>query len=214
MEDSSDARYQRGKIYAIESAGAGLRYIGSTVNELNKRFAEHRAHAKNPNRERPLSSKELFQHPDVRVILIENWPCSSKAELLAREQYHIRLLDCVNKNMPGRTRQDYREEFAEQIKEKKKVQDHKYYMANAEALKAYQKEYAEANKEKVKARAKAYTERTKAARDAYKKEWYEQNKVRILAERKENANCDICGLSMAKGTITRHKKTQHPATLY
>jgi len=211
MEVPSDARYSRGKIYMIETAGAGLRYIGSTVNDLAKRFGEHRAKAKKQDAARRETSHLIFEHPDARIVLIEPWPCSSKAELLAREQHHIRNMECVNKNMPGRSRQDYRAEFAEQIKEKRKEQDHAYYLANAEALKAYQKEYAVANQEKIKARTKEYTQRTKAERDAYKKAWYEQNKAQILAGYKEKINCDICGKEYGKGTILRHKKTQHPA---
>jgi hypothetical protein len=58
----------------------------------------------NYNNDRGCSSKILFQkYDDVRIELIEEFPCENKMELNKREGHYIRTLDCVNKVIPGRT---------------------------------------------------------------------------------------------------------------
>ena len=41
-------------------------------------------------------------------------------ELRARESYYIRSTPCLNKNIPGRTKQQYREEHKQRDSDKKK----------------------------------------------------------------------------------------------
>jgi hypothetical protein len=44
------------------------------------------------------SSKILFEkYDDVRIELIEEYPCKNKMQLNKREGYYIRNNDCVNK---------------------------------------------------------------------------------------------------------------------
>jgi hypothetical protein len=65
------------------------------------------------------SSKILFEkYDDVRIELIEEFPCENKMELNAREGYYIRTLDCVNKVIPGRTQKESNKKWREEIKKK------------------------------------------------------------------------------------------------
>jgi hypothetical protein len=66
---------------------------------------------------------------DAYIELIENHACDNKEQLERREGQIMRTMDCVNTQLPGRTRQEYREE-------------HK------EAISAREKEYREKNKER------------------------------------------------------------------
>ena len=46
-----------------------------------------------------ISSFKCFEGENIyNIILLENFPCNNKNELLKREGYYIKNLDCVNKN--------------------------------------------------------------------------------------------------------------------
>mgnify|MGYP000383068784 CR=1 FL=1 len=65
--------YQNGKVYKIINENNEIIYIGSTAEEkLCKRYAKH-----------------YLKAPNNKIILIENYPCNSKEELLMREQQII-----------------------------------------------------------------------------------------------------------------------------
>jgi|SRR5208282_2092466 len=84
--------YSQGKIYKIVSSKTNKIYIGSTaVKYLSQRMVEHRSHYKQWNKgTRPYTtSYEVVKYPDAKIILIENWRCSSKDSLFAREQEWI-----------------------------------------------------------------------------------------------------------------------------
>jgi len=61
--------YENGKIYKILNKNNEIIYIGSTVNKLCRRFSTHR-HRGNNN----------------KIILIENYNCNCKEELVQKEQ--------------------------------------------------------------------------------------------------------------------------------
>ena len=92
------------------------------------------------------TSSKIYELEDAPYIeLIINYPCSSIDELNRVEGKYIRSVDCVNKNIPGRTPKEYREDNKEKIKEK----DKKYYQANKEKIKEKYKKYYQENIEKI-----------------------------------------------------------------
>jgi len=106
------------KIYKIVSDHCELPYIGATCNpRLSTRLAGHRADAKIG---RGCTSIEILKYNDAQIILIEEYPCKTKDELTKRERYWIEKLDCVNKNIPGRTHKEYYEQNKIKILEKQK----------------------------------------------------------------------------------------------
>ena len=128
--------YEKGKIYKLWTPQGNEIYIGSTTQSLAVRKAEHKRHQDS-------CSRILFQkYDDVRIELIEEFPCKNKMELDRREGEHIRNNDCVNKRIEGRTKAEYREDNKEHIREK-------------------QKEYRENNKEKIREKKKEYREKNK-----------------------------------------------------
>jgi hypothetical protein len=89
--------YQDGKIYKI-TAGNFI-YYGSTTQPLSKRLAEHRYTKKyKPNSN--FSSFPLLDMPDCKIVLVEDYPCERREQLLAREAYYIRFFICVNNSIP------------------------------------------------------------------------------------------------------------------
>ena len=116
--------YQNSKIYRLWCDETDKIYIGSTTLKLCNRLAHHKS-SHNSCR-----SKTLFEiSNNVKIELIENYPCNSKEELNKKEGEHIRGMDCVNKNIAGRTiiewREDNKEDQRKKIREyKKKNKEH------------------------------------------------------------------------------------------
>jgi hypothetical protein len=106
--------YSKGKIYKIESHLGDKIYIGSTTKEfLSQRMSNHRAdyRTKTDRVNKASSSMEIFREYGVencRIVLIENYPCNSKDELISKEASYIRSLPCVNKRIPDRSEQERR----------------------------------------------------------------------------------------------------------
>ena len=104
--------YQNGKIYKLWSLEGDDIYIGSTTQSLAVRKAEHK-------RKDTCYSKILFEkYDDVKIELIEEYPCKNKMELNKREGYYIRNNECVNKSIAGRTKKEYDKKYREENKEK------------------------------------------------------------------------------------------------
>ena len=107
--------YNEGKIYKIESHLGDKIYIGSTVKKrLCDRMTYHRfAYKKNElaDKKSKMTSYLLFEEyglENCKIVLIENFPCNTKDELLSREAFYIRTMKCVNKNIPNRKSKEYR----------------------------------------------------------------------------------------------------------
>ena len=111
--------YQKAKIYRIvNDTIPDMVYYGSTCQNLSTRMAGHRCYAKRININN--SSKQLFQTGNPVIVLVENFPCKSKEELLMRERFYIENNSCVNKQVPGRSDAEYREDHKEKISKWKK----------------------------------------------------------------------------------------------
>ena len=112
--------YQNGRIYKLVSNHTKYIYIGSTTMPLHQRLWQHKTHYELFSKgliNKICSSKQLYHLGKVEIILIQNYPCNSKEELLMRERHFIESLECINKKIPIRTVEEYIESL---IKKKKK----------------------------------------------------------------------------------------------
>lgn len=100
--------YKNGKIYKLISNEVTKCYVGSTTQKLSYRKGHHVKYCKLwlQNEYKYISSFEICKFNDCKIILIENYPCNSKEELLKREQYWIDELECVNKQRAYRSIED------------------------------------------------------------------------------------------------------------
>jgi len=117
-------KYQNTKVYKIWSLLGDKIYIGSTTKEyLSQRMTAHRTdykHWKNGKRGK-ITSFDLFDEYGIdncKIELLEAKECNSFDERRQLEAKHIRNLDCVNKNIPGRTPNEYYDYNKEKILEK------------------------------------------------------------------------------------------------
>ena len=172
--------YQKGKIYKLWSPQGEEDeiYIGSTTDKLYKRKNQHKKKANN------CKSKILFEkYDDIRIELIEDYPCNSKAELEKKEGEYIRNNKCINTNIPDRKMKEY-------------------YLDNKERI----QKYAENNKDKIAEYQKKYHEDNKEAVSEKKKEYYENNKEYFHNYYNKKITCD-CGCFTSPNNLARHQKT-------
>jgi hypothetical protein len=149
----TDNKYKNGKIYTIRFYDDNnLIYVGSTIQSLYKRFADHK---KNANYEKSKGYNMLLYRKmretnieDWYIELYENVPCDNKEQLNKREGEVIREIATLNKNVAGRTIKEYYENNKEHIlnvkKERHKVNQERYEAKKKEDnLKYYEdcKEY-------------------------------------------------------------------------
>jgi hypothetical protein len=131
--------YQRGQIYTIRSHQTDLIYVGSTISPLHKRFHGHKTSNKT------CSSKKIIKIGDAYIELLELFPCNSKKELNKQEGKWIRQMDCVNKQIAGRTQQEYNADNKQKIEEQRA----KYYADNKQKIAEISAEYRANNKQKI-----------------------------------------------------------------
>ena len=128
--------YQNGQIYKIVDVGYNKCYIGSTCENLKKRFQRHKEkyidYKKGKTRCKFYTSFSLFDEfgiDNCKIEWVEDYCCKNRKELEKREGQHQKKTDCVNKYIAGRTYQEWAED-------------------NKEHLQKYQAEYSINNPEK------------------------------------------------------------------
>jgi len=179
--------YIRSKIYQIICNTTGRRYIGATVQKyLSARLATH------VSKKNTTSSNEIIDGGNYEMLLIESYPCSSKDQLHQRERFYIESMECVNKQIPCRT------------KEEKKEYNKYYYDENKVDILKQQKYYYDENKEQKLVKQKDYYDENKVEILKQNKIRYVDNREQILAKQKkyDKINRDI---------INQKKREQYQA---
>lgn len=191
--------YLNGKIYQMEPIcdhEEGDVYIGSTCQEfISRRLAEHiYSYKKWKNGKNPfISSFSLFEKygiANIRIILLETFPCNSNDELRSREAYHQKQNKCVNKFIAFRSKeenQEYKKQYSEVHKEDLK----QYREEHRDEKIEYDKKYREENHEEIKQKQKKYRE---------------EHKQEISEKAKEIITCE-CGREVRKYKLKRHQRT-------
>ena len=149
----SENKYQKEKIYKIISSQTTDVYYGSTIQaKLSYRMAKHRANYRSwINGECAYTtSYEVVKFEDANIILVESFPCNSKDELTAREQYYIDNHDCVNKQKAwtGLSKKEYLQKYHSNNRHKVKA----YREKHREELNRYDREHYPERREKVLAK--------------------------------------------------------------
>jgi len=128
--------YQNGKIYKVICSETGDVYIGSTYTSLADRMRGHTAPSNG-------TMSKSFMNPTIH--LINEFPCNNKAELLAEERKFVKEMECVNRNIPGRTRKERDADNSNKIKQQTK----QYKLDNADEIKKWNKQYNIDNADKI-----------------------------------------------------------------
>lgn len=163
--------YQKGKIYKIICDETNLTYYGSTVQPLSKRLSQHRE-CKNEKKYKTNMMKNM------KIYLVEDYPCDRKEQLLMRERYYIENNECCNKVVPLRTKKEYYEDHKEHIIENVK-------------------EWGEKNKEKVREYKRKYKKNHRAEFNK------NRNERRAILPK---VNCE-CGSIVSRHNLSHHRKS-------
>lgn len=161
--------YQNGRIYKIVNETNDI-YIGSCCVELYKRYYYHKCKKSNK-----CSSKSMINIYS-QIVLIENYECKNREQLLMREQYWIDYhknntdYNVVNRHKSYRSK--------EELKEYQKQYQKEHY--DKEYNNKNQKNYYQRHKEKEKERQKQYQLKTNKC-----KLWRLKNKDKIKEYQKE-----------------------------
>ena len=174
--------YNNGKIYIIYpncEYDEGDVYYGSTTESLSRRMSKHRS--------KPLikSLADKYGLENLKIELVCEYKCETKEQLNREEGKYIRQNKCVNKEIAGRTKTEYYEDFKKEISEYNK----QYYEANKEKLSEYKKEYSEENKDKI---------------SEYKKKYYKAKKDKLL----EKIECPNCKAEITTTGLIRHQTSK------
>ena len=102
-----------------------LVYYGHTCDTLSRRFSKHKS------KSNETSSKSIIEKGDAMIVLVEEFPCDNENQARAKEAFYIQNNPCVNKNVPGRTKEQY-------------------YVDNRDIKLHQQKQYDDAHKEQKK----------------------------------------------------------------
>ena len=119
--------YKKGKIYRIVNDENKKFYVGSTVQPLHKRMNEHRT-----KHNKCMSKKLGVDIKECSIILIENYPCKDKPELLRKEREYF-----------DKYKKEQKEVFLNKMRpiilegEKKKLEKEYYYKNIKKTIKKY-----------------------------------------------------------------------------
>lgn len=200
--------YANGKIYKMVNDFDDKIYVGGTCNELRIRKRGH------VDRATRFPDRPVYQHllpigwNNVRMILIENYPCSSKYELNAREQYWIdELKPELNSCKTTETSEEYR------IRKARKEGRREYYLINKEKYKKSEAKKLK-DKEKITCPCGVVVSRkgtTRHKRSQAHIEWVNTTgyvePVKQLIDHKVIVECD-CGVSLKRDGMLRHTRSK------
>ena len=211
--------YQNGKIYQIMDSAFNCCYIGSTIDKLSNRLNSHRSKYRKYKEGKGgfttiYKMFDEYGEMNRKIYLIENYPCQSQDELFAREGFHQRKSECVNKCIAGRTHKEYRQDN----KEKLAQQNKEWVNNNQEHVKQYkreyilnnrdkQKEWKENNKDKKKEQDKQYRENNKDKLKQYFCNYNQIHKERKRAYRQQEYHCQ-CGVTICLSSKPQHLRSE------
>jgi len=156
--------YKNSKIYRIVCNETGEQYIGSTTQSLSVRLAKHVWSSKNEP-EKGCKSFPIIDRGDYSIVLIENCPCESKEQLLRRERHFIETMDCVNRNIPGRTKLEHLNRILQWQKE------------NPEKRAEYSRKWRKENPEKVAEQKRKHYQSHKEQKSEYNRKYHLMKKA-------------------------------------
>lgn len=158
-------------------------YVGSTTN-FTKRKGEHKSKCKNYDYKIYQVIRANGDWINWSMILVEEFPTTSKILLEQRERYWIETLGAtLNSCIPSRSEKEHYQEYKEEFKQK----HHQYYEENKDERIAYVKQYRKDNIE---------------SRLIYEKQYRIDNIDKI----NEKVKCS-CGVMVIKRYLNQHQQT-------
>ena len=160
------------KTIMYKLVGSGMTYYGHTTMTLEQRKDVHISDVNRGEKRRQCTSSQIILAGNFEIVLLEEYPCSNKKEVQKRERWWIENHECVNKQIPGRTKKEWRDDNKVKIAEYQKAYDD----ARKPERAIYKKAYDKAHKKEIAEYQKAHKKELAEYRDAHKKEKVEYDK--------------------------------------
>ena len=197
-----------GRIYIIRNCIDDDTYIGSTTQQLSKRFHDHKVNSQDCNKECPLYMKMREIGQDKFYIeLVERYPCETKEELRRREGELIREKATLNKFIAGRNRREYVEDNRERIDNYRRKYKQEHAQQHKEYMQQYSKQYRKINGERLRAYIKEYKQNNPERYNELKQK-YQDHKDEINEQRKKKIQCPKCRCWIRKDGMSAHQRTK------
>ena len=182
-------KYQNGKIYKIINDVDDMVYVGSTYVPLQKRWKGHVQTLYSNT-----SKRKIYEHmrnigiDHFRIILIYEYPCKDKHELLWKETEEINKFDKKNSlnercaifkltDKKGKERKsEYDEIYRKNNIERKRENDRKWCYNNLEYKHARDREYVQKHRDKNIQKCKEWSEQNKEYLKEYRKQFFQKTK--------------------------------------
>jgi GIY-YIG catalytic domain len=206
-------KYNNSMIYTIRSPATDKYYIGSTTQILCKRFSDHNINYKSylKGTSNFMTSFKIIELGDSYIELLELYPCNLKAELHKREGELIRehKANCVNRNIAGRAKKEYRIDNIEKSKAYREAHIDKeiqYRIDNKDKIKKQSKQYRLDNVEIITKKNKQFKIDNKESISKHSKQYYKNNIESIKAKASLQYLC-ACGLTLRTDSKAKHNKS-------
>lgn len=135
-----------GKVYKIIHSQSNICYVGSTFNELRKRFTQHK---QTTNTSIITKYLEKYGRDNFKIILIKEYEVVDRVHLEAYEQLWINKLKSINLNNTMHFKTLYSKDYYNNNKELWSIRKEK----NKEHIQEYNQKYLETwraeNKDKI-----------------------------------------------------------------
>jgi len=179
-----------GRVYCIRSQQTTDIYIGSTIQTLSQRMTDHRkAYKKYLNKNYDyMTSFEIVQYEDAYIEVLFEGEFLSRNDLDRKEGKYQREMDCVNKNIAGRTKKEHYEENTNLYKKKSQ----QYYEKKKEHIKKLSKKYAVEHRDHIL---------------EYQQKYQEEHKEQITEYKKQKITCE-CGTTVCIPHKARHERSK------
>jgi hypothetical protein len=128
-----DGKY---KIYELGCYETGDVYYGKTTQTLEERLREHKKNL-------TYSSKQIILRDNYYIKQIDS--IDDEKESIILERFYIENFQCVNNNIPGRSKKEYKKVNRDKILKQAKI----YYEKNKDKIIEQTKIYHEKNKDKI-----------------------------------------------------------------
>lgn len=211
--------YEDGKIYRLICID-GRYYYGSTTQKLNLRFNAHKQSGKTSPDTQVYKYINMIGWKNVEIELVEDFPCETKQELNAREDFYIKAAKddelCLNFNRAYVSKAEKKENMKQYYEEHKEeiIESHKIYnKENKDKVDEYQANYRKENAEKRREYTRQYTEEHHEEVKAAKREHYQKNKERLLAENKQYVAENREKVSARKLAWAHRKREENAETI-
>jgi len=152
-------------------------YIGSTTNFQNRK-QQHKQFCNTLNFPVYQFIRDNGGWSNWNMLVIEEYPCDNRKELLKRERYWIEYLNAsLNRELPGRSKAEWSKKNYENNRQKYIEYNKKYYQENIDKERERRRKYYHQNRDKINEQKRKYNQENRQKLNQYGRNYRQFKKV-------------------------------------